>query len=360
MDAGFPPLGPPPPDVSRGHILVIASCVLHCVSLPIVATRLWSRIKPTAHLWWDDWTILVAVAFDLINWILVLIACQHGFGRPSLYVPPADAYTARLCQYFAQHASGWALGFGKVSVALMLFRLRRDQATWRWFLRGMMVWALVIAVTCSGTLFAVCTPVRAMWDFSLFPGAKCQAFADINRGILAVAAMTVITDFILALLPLSFVFQLQRSLRERITVSFVMALGIVASVASICKIAEVANQTKLTGDGLVDGVNVTFWGILEIQLGIIAACVPCLKRLAETWLRRVGLISTQKTQPTYYGDQTSRKKRTVNSSAIQRRDDTVVEFDEVPIVQMTPHSSKNKLSDDERRYEAWSVVDSKA
>ncbi|KAK0620786.1 hypothetical protein B0T14DRAFT_567512 [Immersiella caudata] len=120
---------------------------------------------------------------------------------------------------------------------------------------------------------------------------------------MTVTAMTVITDFILALLPLTFVFQL--------LVSF------------------------------------------------LRACVSCLQRLAETWLRRVGLISTQKTQPTYYADQPSRK-RTMNQSAIQHRDETVVEFDEVPIVDRTPHSSKNQLSDEDRRYEAWSVVDRKA
>lgn len=195
------------------------------------------------------------------------MACQYGFGRPTPYVPLSDAPTARLCQYFAQHAAGWALGFGKVSIALMLFRLRRDRAPWRYFLWGMMAWSVVIAVTCTATLLVVCRPVRAMWDFSLFPDrATCQAFSDVSRGILAVAAMTVATDFILALLPMGFVFQLQRSLRERVTVALVMALGIVASVASVCKIVAVTTDT-LTGDGLVDGVNVTFWGILEIQLG---------------------------------------------------------------------------------------------
>lgn len=184
-------------------------------------------------------------------------------------MPLDDQPKARAFQYFAQHASGWAIGFGKVSIALMLFRLRQDRLPWRIFLWGMMVWAMVISTTQSGTLFAVCKPVKAMWDYTLFaadPPPVCQSYEEIGRGILACAAMTVITDFILSLLPLSFIFQLQRSLRERIVVSFVMGLGLFASAASICKIVAVTTDTP-TGDGFVDGVNVTFWGILEIQLG---------------------------------------------------------------------------------------------
>ncbi|KAK1829563.1 hypothetical protein QBC39DRAFT_413250 [Podospora conica] len=369
MDATLPPpgMGPPPPDVSRASLLIITSSVLHCISLPIVATRIWSRTKPNPHLWWDDWTILISVAFDTINWVLVLIACAHGFARPTPYSAPDDATIARLCQYFAQHAAGWALGFGKVSIALMLFRLRRDRPLWRYFLWGMMGLAIVIAVTCSATLFAVCKPVRAMWDFSLFPDrAKCQAFADINTGILAVAGMTVGTDFILALLPMGFIFQLQRSMRERVTVAFVMALGIVASVASVCKIVSVLTD-ELTGDGLVDGVTVTFWGILEIQLGIIAACIPCLKRLAELWLRRIGLITSQKTAPTggnYYMDENSARRTKRNNGlggqSIQRRDETVVEFDEMPVLKASAPNGRVSPSSDDRRHEAWSVMDNKA
>ncbi|KAK4210901.1 hypothetical protein QBC37DRAFT_23341 [Rhypophila decipiens] len=366
------PSGPPPPDIYRGDKIVIASTILHVVSLPIVATRIWTRLKPNPHLWWDDWTILVAVFFDLLNWVLILLALRYGFARPTPYVPLDDQPKARAFQYFAQHASGWAIGFGKLSIALMLFRLRQDRLPWRIFLWGMMIWAMVISITVSGTLFAVCKPVRAMWDFTLFaasPPPVCQDFDHINRGILACAAMTVITDFILSLLPLSFILQLQRSLRERIIVSIVMGLGLIASAASLCKIVAVTTD-KLTGDGLVDGVNVTFWGILEIQLGIIAACTPCLKRLAENGLRRIGFMS--KSGPTFYhaegnnttsGGAATKGSRTGGTSwrgPGTRRDEQIFndDFDEVPVLEMTAQKVRS-ASSGERVDESWISVHSK-
>ena len=59
--------GPLPPDQSRGSILIIASVVLHVASLPVVATRIWTRCRPTVRLWWDDYAILVAVVCPSVS-----------------------------------------------------------------------------------------------------------------------------------------------------------------------------------------------------------------------------------------------------------------------------------------------------
>ncbi|KAK5651117.1 hypothetical protein OQA88_13256 [Cercophora sp. LCS_1] len=311
--------GPPPPNVTRGPMLVTASIVMHVVSPPILATRIWSRASPSLHLWWDDYTMLIAaVTFDFINWVLILLAVSHGFGRPTFHVPPESQPKARLPQYFAQHASIWALTFAKISVASMLYRLRQDRKPWRVFLRFMMGALVIIALAASAILFAAARPLAAMWDFRI-PNPKYLPMDVINQGILSTAIMAVITDFILALLPLGFVLRLRRSLRERLVVALVMSLGLVASAASICKIASVTS-TKLTGDPLVGGVDVTFWGMLETQLAIIAACIPCLKRLMENVLRRMGLITSKGTAPnTYYLEQTGAAATSRNNGTVPSR-----------------------------------------
>ena len=87
-----------------------------------------------------------------------------------------------------------------------------------------------------------------------------------SKGILATAALTVATDFTLALLPITFIYRIRISVRERVILGIIMGLGLVASAASLCKIVTVSSK-PLTGDPLRDGVGVTFWGIMEIQLG---------------------------------------------------------------------------------------------
>ncbi|KAK1752881.1 hypothetical protein QBC47DRAFT_281985, partial [Echria macrotheca] len=282
--------GPPPPDESRGSSLIVSSAILHGFSLPIVAARLWTRAWPRNRLAWDDYSILGAVAFDLSFWILVLLAVRHGLGRPSVYVPSDDQPKARAFLYFAQHASGWAVAFAKLSIACMLFRLRGDSRAWRIFLLAMMILPLGIAAVTSGGLFSACRPLQAMWDYTT-PNPVCLPETTISKLILTTALITVATDLILALLPLTFIVHMNKTLREKILLISLMGLGLIASAASICKIVNVTSKS-LTGDALQDGVDVTFWGLLEIQLGIIAACVPCLKRFVERMLHRLGLLSS--------------------------------------------------------------------
>ncbi|KAK4442604.1 hypothetical protein QBC34DRAFT_338370, partial [Podospora aff. communis PSN243] len=280
--------GPLPPDRSRGPTLIIASAVLHAVSLPVVAARIWTRSRPALRLWWDDYAILAAVAFDLINWILILLSVRYGLGRHSVHVPLEDQPQGRKLLFFCQQASGWAIAFAKISIALMLFRLRPDSRIWRVFLLGMMLLPVAIAVATSAVLFSACKPLSAMWDF--IPTAECLPFPVINQSILATAVATIVTDFILALLPLTFIVRIRITLSEKMLLFLLMGLGLVASAASICKIVSVTGS-KMTGDTLRDSVDVTFWGMLEIQLGIIAACIPTLKRPTERVLQRLGYFT---------------------------------------------------------------------
>ncbi|KAK4460117.1 hypothetical protein QBC42DRAFT_288825 [Cladorrhinum samala] len=303
----------PPPFSDRGVEIIILSCVLHSLSIPILVTRIWTRCRPSVRLGWDDWAILAAAVFDFVQWVLILIAVTNGLGRPSFYVPLAQLPIARLGLYFANHCSGWAIGLVKLSIACSLLRLRRESMAWRVFLAAMMVLSIAIAITTSGFLFASCKPLAAVWKPKT-PSSVCLPRTLMSKGILSTAALTVATDFILALLPITFVRHIRRSARERVIVAIIMGLGLVASSASICKIASVLTK-RLTGDPLRDGVDVTIWGITEIQLGIMAACIPCIKSLVERWLVRIGLISRRRGPTLYHLELED------SSSGCQPRDD---------------------------------------
>jgi hypothetical protein len=188
--------------------------------------------------------LVLLQAFDLTNWILILLAVRNGLGRPTRYVPPDDQSKGRMYLYFGQHASVWAVAFAKISIALMLLRLRPDSMPWKVFLVAMMLLPVAIAAAASGFLFAACKPLSAMWDF--IPTAVCLPFPLITKWILATAALTIATDLILALLPLTFIIKIRRTVGERMLLSFLMGLGLVASAASICKMISVSNS-ELTG-----------------------------------------------------------------------------------------------------------------
>ena len=48
-------------DVSKGHALIIAICVVVAVTLVVVILRCAVRIWVTRNIWWDDWMIILAM-----------------------------------------------------------------------------------------------------------------------------------------------------------------------------------------------------------------------------------------------------------------------------------------------------------
>lgn len=71
-----------------------------------------------------------------------------------------------------------------------------------------------------------------------------------------------------------------------------MGLGIFISSVSVAKTFMVGSYGK-TGDTLMDTVGLATLSNIELQLAIIVACIPVLKRPFETVLRRFGLLSSQ-------------------------------------------------------------------
>lgn len=64
-------------------------------------------------------------------------------------------------------------------------------------------------------------------------------------------------------------------------------------------------------------------------------------------------------------ENSARRTKRNNDNSIQRRDETIVEFDEIPVLKASKSASNGNgrvspSSDDHRRHEAWSVMDNKA
>lgn len=136
-----------------------------------------------------------------------------------------------------------------------------------------------------------CRPLHAVWDPAAAPDAVCwkpiqtQISAYVNAGI------SIVSDIVLSLLPISFLRHMNRPTRERLVLGALMGLGLFASAAAIVKTTYIYSYGS-TKDPLFDVVDLSLWNSLEQDIGIIAACIPCLKQPAERLLKRVGLVST--------------------------------------------------------------------
>lgn len=94
--------------------------------------------------------------------------------------------------------------------------------------------------------------------------------------------MNILTDFLLALLPVPLIWQLQLNLRTRISLILVLSLGLFACVAGVMKVR--LNKTILSDPNrfIFDGYSM--WNFIELDVGIIAGSLPAIKPLLSRFL----------------------------------------------------------------------------
>ena len=174
----------------------------------------------------------------------------------------------------------------------MLLRLQTKRI-WRRFFY-FFIGALIVLATYNMLAYLLrCIPIHALWDLlGVVKDKKCWSTTAVRAHIISISTVNIATDFILAAMPITFLRNIQRPLRERVIVGILMALGVCAGVASIVKIYT-ATQIGRTGDVQVEGIKVGMWSLVEELLGFIAACVPCLRSQFQRVLRHFGLVSTQ-------------------------------------------------------------------
>ncbi len=201
------------------------------------------------------------------------ISVSYGLGRHNVFLDPSNNLEAQKFLFVSQPPYAWALMFAKIAVCLTLLRILRESRAWRWFLYAMIVFQVCIAATINSFQLSLCKPISAIWDPSV-PNPVCMPASTAQASIYATSAATILTDFILSSIPLTFIVQLQRPLREKIAIACIMGLGVLGGCASIYKTTLVPGY-GITGDTLTDGVDLTIWSILEMQLGCVTSLSWC-------------------------------------------------------------------------------------
>ncbi|KAF2183595.1 hypothetical protein K469DRAFT_739715 [Zopfia rhizophila CBS 207.26] len=280
----------PGPDVNSAPKLLGITGALYIIALFVYGARMYARLRPRLNLGWDDYAITLAIGLAVPEWGCIVASVRHGVGRHNLYVQPAQQVSARHWIFAAEMPWVLVIMSIKISIACLLLRIRRSK---RWVIFLYIMIAVQIASCLAGFLTQLlqCIPMRAIWDPST-PGAKCVKRHSLYIFVYFNSAIVIITDIIFALLPIFFIRKINRPVREKIVLYILMGMGLFATATSSIKIS-VVNHYGMTGDELWDVVELYLWSTLEEQIGIIAACLPCLKPLLERALGRLGLLSNK-------------------------------------------------------------------
>ena len=164
---------------------------------------------------------------------------------------PAQAIQASRINWITQPVAIYARVSGKVSVALLIWRIM-GRSKWRnaFLLYGAMLGSFVICTVAVILTFAQCRPVTALWDpelvvmgkatcwppqrqirFSIFAGSMSDSINCVIPVLLLLTQLNLVgylafLDLALALLPITIMWNLQLSRKKKVGICAIMGLGV--------------------------------------------------------------------------------------------------------------------------------------
>ena len=199
---------------------------------------------------------------------LISIAVSWGFGRHLETLEPTRSIQALKYDYLQQPFHVMSSCFGRMSFALFLVDIIQKFTARKRFLYSLMALQFAINGSTAILIMVQCEPVQALWNrkientclsprvqeyYSFFQGCRSRRRPAVSGDayLLIRPAVNVITDFILAVFPATFIWQLKMERRKKIGLTLVLGLGILSvsarlSLSTVVKISE-AQDLQLYG-----------------------------------------------------------------------------------------------------------------
>ncbi|KIW88074.1 uncharacterized protein Z519_11184 [Cladophialophora bantiana CBS 173.52] len=267
-------------DESNAGALLAIHGTFGGVAILTVLLRLYVRIFMLKSLGVDDY-IMAAAAICEIGVIICFVGESNAgmLGRHPALVSPEDATLFSHWRFFHSIIIMIGISLVKISIAFFLRRFVPSKNYQR-FLLGCIVFLVAFTISCAGTLIFNCgTRVDANWNFGLRTTGQAKCFSNntfTNIGIFN-SSINIATDVLFALLPIPVVWKLQANLRTKLTLCFVLSLGLFACISSIIKTVKQAHA--LADPDWTYHDSFFMWNNIEFNIGILAASLPSLRPL---------------------------------------------------------------------------------
>ncbi|PVI02216.1 MFS general substrate transporter [Periconia macrospinosa] len=281
----------------RGRVLA-GTITAVTVSGLFVCTHIISRRIILRKLCWDDYMVVLAWLLSFGLSLAICYGTSKGIGLHLARIPPEWLPELRKSIYACAVLYNPAWMVTKTSILTFYLRVfRLDRFT---------VWSsiIILVIVCSSGIVLTflnlfqCRPISAGWIGA--PIDRSNLCINIVVLYLSSAPVNLITDVAILLLPIRIVTRLHLPRRQKAILVFTFALGAFVIAVGVMRIAyleeavlaQIRNEDvskKIEGRELrlpVDkdmpyDVSLSYmWSAVEVNVGIIFACLPSLKLLA--------------------------------------------------------------------------------
>ncbi|KAI1800512.1 hypothetical protein F4811DRAFT_25640 [Daldinia bambusicola] len=236
------------------------------------------------HEWgYDDSVMCVVMALEIALAGLSIPLTENGLGLDMWFVPHDHVTNVLRLYYFDELIYITSLALTKISILIFYLKVF-PKRSFRLTAYGLIVVNLLYALTWDFLLIFQCRPIRGAW--LQWDGETETQCISINVLGWSAAAVNIALDLAVIILPLPELFALSLSLRKRLQIVAMFAVGFFITIVSIVRLYSLI-RFGTTQNLTQDYVETGYWSTIEVPVGIICACMPAVRSLFSLALPKI-------------------------------------------------------------------------
>ncbi|CZR60673.1 related to L-fucose permease [Phialocephala subalpina] len=273
---------------SRGETVFIVTTTTFVLATVFVVSRLISRFGILRSRTPDDYVMILAwfIAFGLsfsIDW-----GTLKGLGRHDADIPESWLPSLRSSEYAFTILYNPSLMATKTSILIFYLRLTKNTQ----HIMRIASYITLAVVNIAGVVLTFlnafqCSPVSAAYD----PKQTSNKCISITTLYLCSAPVNIITDLAILVLPIPVLTGVRLPQRQKTVLVFTFTLGVFVTIVDVIRIyylQQAVDNQVMAHQQLGTGTDFTWnastalmWSAVEVNVGIICACIPTLKPLVK-------------------------------------------------------------------------------
>ncbi|KAH7410677.1 CFEM domain-containing protein [Cadophora sp. MPI-SDFR-AT-0126] len=241
-----------------------------------IVLRVISKVTTRMDFGLDDYSIFATFIAGIPSSVLVVHGLtSNGLGKDIWTLRPNDITNYLRAFYVMEILYFLQLFLLKLSILFFYLRIFPAPSFRR------ILWATVVFDILFGVVFIIvgifqCNPISYYWgQWDGLHRGKC---INVNGLGWSNAVISIILDFWMLGLAISQLLHLQLHWKKKLGVGLMFVVGTFITVVSILRLQSLLHFAK-SFNVTWDNLPVTIWSLVEINVGIICACMPSLRVL---------------------------------------------------------------------------------
>ncbi|KAK3988882.1 hypothetical protein QBC44DRAFT_370712 [Cladorrhinum sp. PSN332] len=240
-----------------------------------VALRFVARGRVTVKVWWDDFCTLVSLSGLIALTVIIMKLYDLGMGSDFWTIPQSNIDTIFQFWYVALFLYGFTRTLSRISILLFYFRIF-ERTPGHKFRVGILVFDVV---TCTALILLAlfpCNPIGVFW--TRWDGIRTGKCVDFKKEVLGIGIKDIFVDVVIISLPLPYIASLNLDRKKKVLSMILFSFGLCVIGTGVAKLT-VVDKFVNSRNPTVDMLDLALVSVLELDLGIICACLPSIKPL---------------------------------------------------------------------------------